>query len=304
MKLGIVMSECSPIYQQAAFGFAQGLKCDYYMCKDTDVKHSLNKCDSYVLVGNDYKDRPAKQFVYKSGKPFVVVTGSFFEVKNPSKYVRVHVNGFVNNMCDLPSANYNRWEQLVNHYKFKNIFKKRDGKGILIALNAKTSPAMMSYKLENWLYDTVKQLRDVTDEPIYIRHHRKRKKGYTEKYNEMKKQFKVKEETDTRDAGIPVKYRTALSFTTTFSVQSLMYGTPHICGHPGNFVSNITPSEITKENLDFYPNEDDLAHHYARLARCEWTVEEIKSGECWDTLRPLPNNKTNYQWLGDDYATV
>jgi hypothetical protein len=304
MKLGIVMSKCSPIYQQAAYSFATGLNCDFCLVPEHSINEQFKECDAFILVGNDYKNSPSKRFAYNSGKPLLVINSSFFEGKNPQKYVRVNLNGFVNNMCELPSPDYKRWESLVQYYRYKDIFRKRDGKGILIALNAKTSPALLKFSMEDWLYDTVKQLKQVTDHPIYIRHHRKKKQGYSEKFNQMRREFNVKEESDDKTSDVPKKYAASLAFTTTYSVKSLMYGTSHISGHPGDFVSNIVNSDISEESLNFYPNEDELYAHYGRLSRLEWSIEEIKSGQCWDTLRPTANKKQNYDWFGDNYATV
>ena len=252
-------------------------------------------------MGNDVKGRVAKEYAYRSGKPLLVVTGSLFEVKNPTKYVRVNVNGFVNNMAQLPDADYNRWEQIKRFYNFKGIFKKREGKGVVIALNAKTSPAQFD-SLENWLYNTVKVLSENTDQPIFIRHHRKRKEPYTNKYRQMLQEFNVREEGDTKSGDVPTQYAAAITYTSTFSVKSLMYGTPHIATHPGNFVYDVTQSEPI--DLSWYPDEDSLTYHYARLANCEWSVEEISNGKCWETLeRYLHSNpQKNYNWIGVDNA--
>jgi len=294
MKIGLVMSSGSQLYQDAVKGFTRFGQI--FLCHDSVVHQELRNCDLYVMMGNDVKGRRAKEFVYKSGKPFLVVTGSLFNVKNPTM-VRVSVNGFVNNMSQLPDADYSRWEKIRKYYDFNNIFKKREGKGVVIALNAKTSPAQFD-GLEDWLYNTVKTVSENTDQPIYIRHHRKRKQGYTNKYNQILEEFKVHQDGDTKQGGIPKQYAAAVTYTSTFSVTSLMYGTPHIATHPGNFVYDITKSEPI--DLDWYPDEDSLTYHYARLARTEWTLQEIHYGQCWETLEPLlrSNPQQNYDWIG------
>lgn len=291
----MIVGRGSQIYTDAWNGFAK-FGTPVYV-KDTEVNPQLKDCDLYVMRGNDVVDRPAKMFAYKSGKPIIHVTGCLFEVKNPTKYVRVNVNGFVNNMAQLPDGDYDRWEDIRKFFGYKDIFKKRDGSGIVIALNAKTSPAQFD-SLEDWLYNVVKRLRDTTDQPIYIRHHRKRKKGYTNKYNQMFKEFKLHEEGDTKSSKIPKRYAGAVTYTSTFSVASLMYGTPHIATHPGNFVYDITKSDPAE--IDWYPDEEMLSYHYAKLANTLWSVEEINSGKCWNTLeRYLKSNpKQNYNWIG------
>ena len=295
MKIGLIRSPGSDIYQQALNGFGRFGKTVH--CNENEINSDLQNCDVYVVMGNDVKGRVAKEYAYRSGKPLLVVTGSLFEVKNPTKYVRVGVNGFVNNMSQLPDANYKRWEEIRRFHGYKDIFKKKTGKGVVVALNAKTSPAQFD-GIEDWLYNTVEKITQATDQPIYIRHHRKRKAGYGKRYSQMLNDFKVYQDGDTKQGSVPTQYAAAVTYTSTFSVTSLMYGTPHIATHPGNFVYNITKSEPT--DIDWYPDEDTLTYHYARLANCEWSVEEINNGTCWETLQRYlhSNPQENYKWIG------
>lgn len=297
MKIGLIESTSSQIYTDAWNGFAR-LGTPVYF-KDTEVNKKLEDCDIYVLNGNNHADRPAKMYAFKSGKPIIQVTGCLFEVKNPTKYVRVNVNGFVNNMAQLPDGDYNRWEQIRKFFGFKDIFKKRQGEGICFALNAITSPQQFD-NLENWLYENVKYVSSQTDQPIYVRLHRKQKKSYNDTYRKMIDEFNVHQIIDTKQADVPKNFGTTITYTSTYSVKSLMYGTPTIATHPGNFVYDITQSKPTKENLSWYPDEDALTYHYAKLANTLWSVEEINSGKCWDTLeRYLQSNpKQNYHWIG------
>jgi len=297
MKIGLINSTSSQIYTDAWNGFARFGTPLYFEDRQLDPK--LAECDLYVLNGNNYEDRPAKMFAYKSGKPIIHVTGCLFEVKNPTKYVRVNVNGFVNNMATLPDANYDRWDQIKKFFKFKDIFKKREGEGIVFALNAITSPAQFE-NLEDWLYNNVEKVAKETDQPIYIRQHRKQKKPYGKKYRQMIDDFKVHQILDSKHADVPKNFAATVTYTTTYSVKSLMYGTPTICTHPGNFVYDITKNEPTLDNLSWYPDEDSLTYHYARLANMLWSVEEINSGKCWETLsRYLQSNpQQNYNWIG------
>ena len=305
-KLALVYSPSSEIYMKALMGFRKlGYQTEIF--DDRDKPKNISEFDCFIMLGNDYKNRAAKEYVYKNGKRCIIITSSFFEGKNPTKYVRVHANGFVNNMCTMPEPDYDRWTMLRQYHQYDNIFEKKQGDKIVIALNAQTSPAMMKFDVSNWFFKAAKQLREHTDKPLYVRTHRKKKEPLGPKFQDACRRFKVKEISDTKEAEVPHhNISTAISFTTTFSVKSLMFGTPHIAMHEGNFVSDITRSTIKDKNLDFYPDKDSLEHHYSRLANCEWSLEEIHNGKCWETLLPYlqSNPKLNYHWLGDQYGTV
>lgn len=303
--IGLVLSTCSPQYQKALKAFCNIGEKYRWFDNDDIVTDELKKCSWYVIVGNDVIGRKAKEYVYKSGKPFIVITGSLFNVKERTDVVRLNVNGFTNNFASMPPSDVDRWSKVRQHHNLPAKFTKSKGEQIVIVFNAKTSPALFNVDMEKWFYETCEQLTKVTDRQLFVRHHRKRKLGYNNYFSKALKQFKVKEQRDTRTGGINNdKVGCAISLTTTYSVGALALGIPNISMHEGNFVYDVTRHDITDDNLQWYPDSDRLLHHYGMLSNCEWWIHEIADGTAMKVLRPLleQNNKQNRQWLGDSFA--
>lgn len=302
--IGLIYSRAGSHYIDALKAFGKMGEESIFFEEDYRVTDQLKKCDWYVLVGNDVKNKAAKEYVYKSGKPFLVITSAFFNGKTSRKYVRVHVNGFTNNFASMPPSDIDRWQKIRDHNKLPEVFKKQQGSKIVIALNAMTSPAKFDIDMEDWLYNTCRQIRKVTDEEIWVRSHRKKLIGFGSRYKEAKREFRFKTQTDTKETKLQdCSVKCAITLTTTYSVGSLALGVPNIVTHPGNFVYGVARSEITKENLSWYPDHDQLVQHYGMLANCEWTLEEIENGTAMKVLRPLleENKIINREWLGSEF---
>jgi len=110
MKIGIIGNGSGAIYREAALAF-QNPFYDTYIGNENTICSDLDTCDMFVVIGNYFRnyhaDRagPVKKYVADSGKPFIVVTGSLFNTKNPHKFIRLNVNGFCNNFaCSIFSA--------------------------------------------------------------------------------------------------------------------------------------------------------------------------------------------------------
>jgi|TARA_B110000908_G_scaffold162449_1_gene207924 hypothetical protein len=302
--LGLIPSRCSAQFTEAFNAFRNmGEKCTVFQ-NDKDVTDKLKECHWYVMVGNDVIGRAAKEYVYNSGKPFIVLTGSLFDVKGTNKYIRLNVNGFTNNFASMPPSNIDRWDIMQNYHKMDSCFTKMPGDKIVIAMNATTSPAIFEVDIGKWFYDICEELRDITDGQIVVRSHRKKKLPFSPWFDKAKRHYSVTEESD--KPGRSTKFgdiRCAITLTTTYSVSALAQGVPVIATHPGNFVYDITRSDISESALDWYPDQDQLRHHYGIISNCEWSIEEIKDGSAMKVLRPLLDNNiiTNRCWLGSKF---
>ena len=68
-----------------------------------------------------------------------------------------------------------------------------------------------------------------------------------------------------------------------FAVDAVLAGVPAITLHRGNFVYPICSHELSEiEN----PRMPERMPWLSRLAYCQWTLEEIKSGEVWRHFQP------------------
>ena len=297
--IGLVYNNSSQIYLDACKQFKR--YGDYIEFNENKLDKRLDECDWFVLVGNDIEGRPVKEYVYKSGKPFFVVTGNYFDIKD-NGYVRILVNGYLNHFGQTPMiTDYQRWEQVRRHYQLKSGFYQNVGYKIVLALNSKTSPSLFNTKIEDWVVNTVKKIRKNTDRPIYIRHHRKQKEPYSNKMKEIEQYKKIFHDHDVFTNRQDYKHvGTAVTFNSTYSVLALHQGIVNVTTHPGSPIYDITPHDFSICSLQDYPERELLIDYYAKLSCCMWKINEIGKDYFWDLYEPLlkENKRENFHWLG------
>lgn len=307
MKVGIIGNASGEIYREAALAFGH-IFDNVFTCNENLIAEDLHTCDMFVVIGNYFvnyhtqRAGPVKKFVADSGKPFIVVTGSLFNTKNPNKYVRLNVNGFCNNFAMMPCSNPNRFEKIKKHLGITEIGKHKKGDKIVVAPNALASPMMFGKDVDHWLYLLVDELLQVTDRPIQLRYHRKKIIDHSKWHNKMMDRFgdKIDIYIDQKSDNGPIEEaHCAITYNSTFSVMSLLSGTANVTRHEGNFVHDITKHELNEDSFNYFPSYDQIQDHYGKLANMEWSVDEIKDGSAWKVLGPMveENVQLNRNWL-------
>lgn len=308
MKVGIITNNSGAIYIDAALAFSE-LFNECFVTSEDQPSTELDSCDCFVVIGNYFKNYkvfragPVKQYVFESGKPFIVVTGSLINnSKNPSKYIRLNVNGFTNNFGVLPPSNLDRLSKIKKHIGLSKTGNYIRGDKIVVAPNALASPMMFGKDVDHWLYLLIDELLQVTDRPVQLRYHRKKVIEHSKWFAKLYDQFanKIDIYVDQKSDNGPLEDAyCAITYNSTFSVMSLLSGTSNVTRHEGNFVYDITKHDLTEESFEYYPQRDELEHHFGRLANMEWTVGEIKDGSAWKVLNPMveENIQINREWL-------
>ncbi len=160
-------------------------------------------------------------------------------------YFRVTYNDYWNNgMQNKPSDRFNKLNLKIKPIK---------NKGKYIILSEPTFDAIDYYQLNNWTKKTTNLIKKYTDRKIIL-HNRTSKK----KLNEL-----------LMDAWAFVSDHSSAGFL------AMQNGVPA-------YFTNRTLENIGKiENIE----KHDINYSvFNNLAYEQWTVEEIKSGECWDHL--------------------
>jgi hypothetical protein len=306
VKIGIITNQSGSIYLDAALAFTD-LFSDCYVCDENKITTELDACDLFIVVGNYFTNYsvnragPVKKYVYASGKPFIVVTGSLFNVKKPT-HVRLNVNGFCNNFATMPPSSPERLIKLLSHYNLTNIGKHTRGEKIVVAPNALASPMMFGKDVDKWTYFVLDELDNITDRPIQLRYHRKNVIPHSEWFNRIHRRFgdEIDIRTDTKnDLGPLEDAYCVITYNSTYSVLSLLTGSSNIATHPGSFVYEVTKNSICAESLTHYPGYNEIEGHFGKLANMEWSLNEIKDGSAWKVLAPMieENVQLNRQWL-------
>jgi len=260
-------------------------------------------CDVAVFLGSWKPDRTrtwhqTRVSIKKESKCFVVIETPLLgrEMFKQNEHYRVGVNGFLNRDAlwgDNVNRPSDRFDKLgLKYHGWKN--KEDLGRKIVVALQLAGDASLRNCNINEWCMDTVKTLREHTNRPIEIRTH----PGVSEKgmgnHEELFKQFAfanlkdvyfvngkdVPWEEHLKDAYCVVAYSSGLS------IDAVLNGYPVIACDEGNFAWNVAETKLKNiENLNL-ASDQEVQQWLYNLAYCQWTADEMESGECWTHLKP------------------
>jgi hypothetical protein len=213
---------------------------------------------------------------YRSqGKPVIVVeVGGLIR----NKTWRIGVNG-INNLAafgivektgisrsKLLGLKLNSWTSRGTHIK-------------ICTQHSKSETWPINYTVEQWVQETIKQIRSVSDRPIIIRPHPR---------HPIKTNLPVElpiytDKDDTNFALSLTDCWAVVNFNSNPGVQSIILGTPAFVDKSSlaSTVGNLDLSLI--EN----PYRSDRTEWFEWLCHCEWLESEIEEGKPWSRVRQL-----------------
>ena len=146
-------------------------------------------------------------------------------------------------------------------------------------------------RVEDWLYDTITKVKDVSNRPIVVRPHPRDKitdwnKVYQNNpgiYFDQPKSIGNYDSVNFKD--ILDRTHVLINYCTSPAVEAVMKGVPVVVGEPSMAFDMKT--EIEDIETPFKAKEQDRAIWFDKICHTEWTVEEIAGGEPWTRLRVL-----------------
>lgn len=226
---------------------------------------------SVLWSGRMIKNQQIYEEARKNNKPIVII-----EVGNLKRNItwRIslnHINGlgeFVNNT----NLDENRPEKLGIFVRNTNLDRK---KAILIctqhnrSLQWKGMPPMTT-----WTMNTIKEIQNRTDMPIYIRPHpRSPMPGIEHEFKNVFRQNPIKIDGTYDDFNIEYDYHCVVNHNAGPPIHAAIAGTPIICDKS----SLAYPVSDIMDNIA-NPTLPDRTEWLIKLCHTEWTVEEIAQG--------------------------
>lgn len=266
-----------------------------------------NKCDVAVFLGSWKPDRSrtwheTRTSVAREAPIFVCIETPLLGRKmfERSQHHRVGINGFLNRDAywgedkDYPSDRFDKLGITYNGWKSK----EKLGDKIIVALQLAGDASLRNNDINQWCIDTVDEIREYTDRPIEIRTH----PGVSEKgmgnHEDLFKHFafgnyqnvnfvngrEISWEEHLKQAKVVVAYTSGLS------IDAVLEGYPVIACDEGNFAWNVCERKIKNIEDPYTAPESEVRQWLYNLAYCQWTPEEMETGECWNHLRPTIDN--------------
>lgn len=211
-------------------------------------------------------------------------------------YYRIGVNHYLNNYghFNFPEKPGNeRWSKIKKKLNLKVKPWRKNGNHIVIALVRTRNWNLFGVNMFQWVVDSVKKIRTVSDRPIIIRRHplQNQSKFELNAYKQVDKALsEYKDIYYDEEGASPEKILTdawcTVVLTSGFSTDSLLLGVPTIVCHKSNFAWENTKHDVLDIENPFIT---DRLHYFRRISYCHWTVNEMANGKVWRHLKDRMN---------------
>lgn len=275
-------------------------------CNDTGVVHSgynIVDCDVAVIQGwcheagkaGDHLQLRQNVIDTQIAKNKFVITGdsNLFLYANksnkPHHYLRYSINGIFPSTgiyCD-DNINPARWQQISNDTNIKLEPMKNKGKTIVLCVQRNGGWSMGNYDVQDWIINTVRQIRKYSDRPIVVRAHpgdKKAEQYFSHRYNRINSLPNVK----LSPFGRPLEEDLHKCWAVVNHNSSSIVG-PIIQGYRAFITDPINSQCREVANTDFSlietSTEFDRQHWLERISMFHWKFSELKDGSCWRHMR-------------------
>ena len=237
-----------------------------------------------------------KQLTEKFEKYVQIETPLVGRTINPlHKEFRVGINGFMWDSADwgFRHMTNERYKNFWSRFEYEKKDTWNDsGNHILICMQKWGDASLGDVDTYEWCRNTVNEIRKHTQRPIIIRPHpiyRKKLKLAALKREMLQLKsitwrdtdFRIQGEIDTITQDLKDCWCT-VTHTSGSAVDSVLNGVPNIATGTGNMawpVSGHSLSEIES------PYKGDKTDWLNKIAHCQWSVDEFRSGLCWEHVR-------------------
>lgn len=162
-----------------------------------------------------------------------------------------------NEIIPRPSDRFDRLNLDVGKWK-------KGGKKILIAKPDEKPMRYYGLNLDQWLEQTIEEIKKHTDRPIVVR---ERVKSRTERV--VNKSLKE---------ALGEDVFALVTFNSNAATEAVMYGWPAFTLAPSHAAKPVTLQDLSKIETPYYPEEDKVRAWLNHLAYCQFHVNELKDG--------------------------
>lgn len=227
-------------------------------------------------------------------KKYVVVVDSnlflYADTTNPMHYLRYSFNGIFPNTgiyCDS-IVDTNRWKKISKNLNLTIKDYRTNGDHVLLLLQRNGGWSMGSYNVQEWVNNTIAELRKLTDRPIVVRAHPgdKAAKQYLDSNNPLcqikwSKRLRLSQNKylidDLKNCWA------AINHNSSPAVGAAIEGVPIFVTDP--IKSQCKEIANTKLSSIENPTLYDRQTWVERLSMFHWNFDELKSGECWAHMK-------------------
>ena len=314
MKVAVIQDSNSGIDMKVSPNIKTGYRLNHLIAfkkgiskdinDEVDIVNSrfANRYDCAVIYGSykPMRGRPAhreKGTIIESGMPYAQLEtqliGRPITTAVHNEY-RVGVNGFLWDDAEwgFDFINQDRSKLVFERNGYNpDIDWKTNGDDILVCMQKVGDASLRGINVFDWTRDTVKKLREHTDRKIIVRPHPLYRKKYA--HGLLKAELlQIKniswQETDLKkDNFISIQEQLkniwcVVTFSSGVGVDAVINGVPNIACDSGNMAYEVSSKNLSDIENPFRGDKKEWAN---KIAHCQWSLEEFKSGECWAHIK-------------------
>lgn len=259
-------------------------------------------CDLAVMFGS-WKPREkgthiARNNIVSQSKDFLCIETALLgrSTSEENTHFRVGLNGFLNQEAAWPVFDSQCGNTRLARLGLTWSGWHNDPDGhIVIALQLPGDASLRGADINDWAWRTIKQIRSVTDRAITVRCHPLASARAFVDHIDVLRRVTLEQipniffsdgaerswTDDLKGAWCTVTYSSGLA------IDSVLSGIPTVACDPGNFAWPISSHDARDVVSPKQENEHLVLSWLQQLALCQWTQDEMRSGEAWSFYLPL-----------------
>lgn len=244
-----------------------------------------------------------KASIVEKDIPFLCIETQLLgrKITDAHDYYRIGINGFLNEAAIFgieQKYDRTRFDKLGLEY---NGWKPVRGNKVIIALQLPGDASLRNMDINTWCIWVLDKLKDLTDRPIEIRTHPALSQKGIDAHLQIYQHLAFnKMDNVTFVDGRTISWQDQLkdahcviTYTSGLAIDSILSGIPVIACDPGNFAWSISSNSIERVEDPLFTDVHKIEAWLNTLSYCQWSKEEMQSGEAWAHLKPAVQKYLN-----------
>jgi len=280
------------------------LDADAYQI-DFEYGDTFVPCDVAVMFGS-WKPREKghhviRNSVVQNSKCFVCIETPLLNrsTKEPNKYWRVGVNGFLNQSASWPTVNSEEGQRRLDELgiEWQGWQNRLDGH-IVVALQLPADASLRGADINDWAYQTIRNIRKKTDRYIIVRNHPLASMRAFGDHEELARKILLDGIPNIRFSDgavtpwqddIKNAYCT-VTYTSGLAIDSVIAGIPTVACDAGNFAWSVSSNTVEDIEHVKCADDDTVISWLRQLSACQWNETEMRTGLTWQYLIEVINS--------------
>jgi hypothetical protein len=216
------------------------------------------------VAANALKSGPKIYHCLETKRDFYYIDTGYFGNAKHKHYHRITKNALQFSLPlwqDVPEDRFLKTETSIRRFT--------PGKNILLCPPSQKALSYWGVDLQQWLNETVNEIKKHTDKPIVIREKQSRHTRVNE---------------DTMEMALSRDVHCMVTYNSIAAVESLLYGKPVFTMGP-NAAEPLSNKDLSKIEKPYMPTVEEVRILVCNLAYNQFTPKEMQDGTAWAILQ-------------------